>query len=316
MVSRALVSALRRLTPFLGVLGVDLSGSRTRIPFFTDGKPPFVVTRGLGTSTATVEGMEVWTLTPRQPSGAVVIAVHGGGFIGQASIFHWITYAALARATGATVVVPNYAVATEDGDGGTAATVVPAVSDVIAAQVVRYGADRVSVLGDSAGGNIALAASQELVRRGTADCRDPHLPGRLVLIAPVLDVSMTNPAIDDVDDPLLDYDSSARNGKLWAAGLGDPDDPDGTHHPLASPLFGSLAGLPPTTVYSGSLDLRSPDALVLRRLAASTPGAEITVELRSGQIHDWLIFAFLPDAVRERAGLYRHLGLAGRRSIG
>ena len=313
LVNQVFVAALRLFKPVLSLIGIDLSGSSARIPFLTDGIPPFFLTFGLDVKSDEFDGMQVWTLTPAQPSGKVVVAVHGGGFVGEASIFHWLTYTALARDTGATVIVPNYPVANAAGTGGTAATVVPTMADFISNQIDANGAENVSVLGYSAGGTIALATTQELVRRCSEEqaCLDEQLPSRLVLIAPVLDVSMTNPNIALVDDPLLNFESSQRNGRLWAAGLGTPEDPDGTKNPLASPLFGSLEDLPPITVYGGSLDLRTPDVLVLQQKAAATPGADFTFELRNGEIHDWIIFAFLPDAIAERPNIYRDLGLTG-----
>ena len=56
----------------------------------------------------------------------------------------------MARNTGATVIVPIYPLAPQ----GTAATVVPAMADLISSQIDQHGAENVSVYGDSAGGDI------------------------------------------------------------------------------------------------------------------------------------------------------------------
>jgi acetyl esterase/lipase len=312
LVSRLFVAALRVVNPILRTLGIDLTATTGTIPFLSDGIPPFFLTYGLHAKSSEYNGWKVWTLTPDEPTGKVVVALHGGAFISQVNIFQWSTYADMARDTGATVVVPLYPLAKADGTGGTAATVVPTATDFIADQVAQHGAENVSVLGDSAGGNIALAAAQEAVRRcgGDPQCLAKSLPGHLVLIAPALDLTMSNPNIRLINDPLLSADGGAATRKIWAAGLGTPEDPDGTKNPLASPLYGSLEGLPPTTVYAGSLDLLSADVLVLQQKVASIPGTDLTFELRNGQIHDWIIFPFLPDAIRERPGLYGHLGIA------
>ncbi|OBB62145.1 hypothetical protein A5757_05095 [Mycobacterium sp. 852013-51886_SCH5428379] len=309
--NEVLVAGLRAIKPILGLAGIELNGTTARVPFFTDGIPPAFVTQGLDVSSTDYHGWKVWTLASQRPSEKVVIGVHGGSFISTASLFHWWMYADLVRATDATVVVPLYPLADEDGTGGTARTVVPGMADFIADQVLAHGSRNVSVLGDSAGGNIALAAAQELVRRcaGEDGCLATVLPGHIVLLAPALDAGADNPAIDQVDDPLLNPDSSRRNGRWWARGLESPEDPDGTHHPMASPLFGSLEDLPPVAVYAGSRDLRTPDVLVLQQRVAATPGADFTFRLRSGQIHDWMIFGFLPDAQAERPNVYRDLGL-------
>ncbi|WP_445167394.1 alpha/beta hydrolase fold domain-containing protein [Mycolicibacterium sp. Dal123E01] len=292
LVQRAVVVGLRLInwvtTTFH--LPFSLSGSSAQIPFFTDGVPDSFLLGGLKAQKTEYEGMAVWTLTPRDPSGQYVVGIHGGSFIGQISIFHWLTYADMARNTGATVIVPLYTLAPK----GTAATDIPVMADFISSQVAAYGSDNVSVVGDSAGGTIALAALQEIVRRHGAQ---PH---RLLLLAPALDLSDTfeNP----VDDPLLGNPANGHNNNLltWAGDL-DPADP------IVSPIYGSLAGLPPTTVYSSSRDLLTQQTLRLRDKAIAE-SVDFTFVLREGQFHDWTIFA-LPDSYRERPGIYRSLGL-------
>jgi triacylglycerol lipase len=236
--------------------------------------------------------MPVWTLQSANPSGKHVVGIHGGGFILQPSIiFHWINYAAMARNTGATVVVPIYPMAPQ----GTAATVVPAMADLISSEIDQHGAENVSVYGDSAGGDIALAAVQELVRRG-----DP-VPSHMVLSSPGLDLTYSNPAMQFIDDPIVTPEI-LRQSQQWAGDLPLTD-------PLVSPLYGSLAGLPPTAVYFGSLDLLSPDALVLQDKALATPGADFTFILRKGLLHDWAIIPWLPEAIAVQPDIYQQLGL-------
>jgi triacylglycerol lipase len=197
----------------------------------------------------------------------------------------------MVRNTGATVIAPIYPLAPQ----GTAGTVVPVMADLISSQIDQHGPENVSVYGDSAGGGIALTAVQELVRRG-----DP-VPSHLVLISPALDLTFSNPAIQFIDDPILPLDA-APEAQQWA---GDLDLTD----PLVSPLYGSLAGLAPTAVYSGSLDLLSPDVLVLQDKALATPGADFTFTLRKGLIHDWAIFFWLPEAIAAQPEIYSQLGL-------
>jgi acetyl esterase/lipase len=175
---------------------------------------------------------------------------------------------------------------------GTAVTVVPRIADLVSKFVSDHGADAVSIYGDSAGGGLALAATQELARRGA------QTPTRMVLISPWLDVSMTDPAIDNIADPALSRAMLKKSGLQWAGGL-DPA------HPSVSPLFGSLDGLPLTAVYSGSLDMLSVDAIRLRDNAIAN-GTGMTFVLRRGLIHDWAISA-LPEAVAARPDIYRHL---------
>jgi acetyl esterase/lipase len=275
------------LKPFGGLL----TFTSLRIPVFTDGLPPIGLMGGLQVRRTEFEGMPVWSLTPRrEATDEVVVAIHGGAYVGQVSIFHWWTYAGMARDTGATFLVPIYTLAPK----GTAATEVPRMADFITQTITVHGADNVGVLGDSAGGGLALAAVQELVRRRETT------PGRLVLLAPWLDVSMSDPRSAEIDDPLLDIPNLAKDGVKWAGGLSTTD-------PLVSPLFGSLSGLPPTYVYSSSRDLLTVDTLRLRDRVAAEGIPDVTFTLRKGLIHDFATFPFLPDAHRVRPDIYRDL---------
>ena len=106
------------LKPFGGLLAF----TSLDVPFFTDGVPPFFLTGGLTVQKSDFQGTTVWALQPQQPSGKYVIALHGGAYTAQVSLFHWETYADLARNTGATVIAPLYPLIDQ---GGTAGVVVP-----------------------------------------------------------------------------------------------------------------------------------------------------------------------------------------------
>ena len=259
--------------------------------------PPRRTRRGLTVDQTEFEGMPVWTMqSVRSTSQEAVVAVHGGALVLQPTVFNWLFYSAMARTTGATVIVPLYPLVPV----GTAREVVPAVADLISAQIDQRGVENVSVFGDSSGANIALAATQELVRSGRT------MPSRMVLSAPGVDSTLSNPAISLVDDPLFTPEVLAdlrTYVDLWADGLDLTD-------PLLSPLFGSLAGLPPTTVYVGSRDIVAPDLLLLREKAAATPGADFTFVLRKGEPHDWAIFTILPETRAILPDIYRQLGIA------
>ena len=152
----------------------------------------------------------------------------------------------------ATVIVPIYPLASTPQ--GRAQTVIPDMADLISARVTQHGADNVSVYGDSAGGGMALAVAQLLVSRG-----EPT-PSHMVLISPWLDITMSNPAIASINDPVLRTASLRKAGQQWAGDLSLTD-------PFVSPLYGSLVGLPPTAVYCGNLDLLAADVLRLQEQA-------------------------------------------------
>jgi acetyl esterase/lipase len=240
----------------------------------------------------TFDGMSVVQITPAHPSGDYVVAIYGSGFVFPPLIFHWLDYTVMAYQTGATIEVPIYPLIQQ---GGTAGAVVPAMAGFISTEIAAHGASHVSVIGDSSGGNIALAAVEYMVAHG-----DP-VPASMVLLSPWLSLAMTNPNIAYVQDPLLVPVGTAQQiGKVWAGNLAVND-------PLVSPLDGSLSGLPPTYVYTGNLDILSPDVLVLQQEAAAV-GAPMSFVLANGEIHDWII-PLTPDGPQYWPQIDQELGI-------
>jgi triacylglycerol lipase len=282
LVSDALVAVLRIAHDVLSLFGVE-NVPPAQLPIFSDGTPPFFVTLGLNVQRTEFDGMPVYTLQqPGSTSEEVVVGLHGGAYVGQISLFQWWTYADIARDTGATVVVPIYPLAPE----GTASVVVPKMADFLSELIDQHGSENVSLLGDSAGGGLALAAVQELVRRGSAT------PGRMVLLGPWLDATVSDPESQTIQDPILDAGVLRDAGVLWAGGLNPAD-------PLVSPLNGSLSGLPPTWVYTSSLDLLAPQTLRLREQALAEGLTNFTFVFREGEIHVWPTYPFLPEAAAD-----------------
>lgn len=249
------------------------------------GPPPGL--RGVDVAVGRVAGWPVYTVRPRgAASGQHAVYVHGGSWTFEISPFHWWLVASLVRRSGVTVTVPVYPLAPV----GTAATVVPAVADLLAGLADRHGADRVTAMGDSAGGQIALSAVQLLRDRGVPPLR------RTVLISPALDLSLTNPGIDRVEpnDPWLARPGVRLTIDLWRDGLPLDD-------PRVSPLAGDLAGLGPLTVLGGSLDITHPDVRLLVERARAA-GVEVDDQDAPGMVHVWPL---LP--VPEGRAARRHL---------
>lgn len=86
----------------------------------------------------------------------------------------------------------------------------------------------------------------------------------LVLISPVLDLALDNPASEllEPEDPWLGLAGLRVIVPLWAGELALRD-------PQVSPLYGEIKGLPPMMLLSGTRDLLNPDA---RRLSTRFQG--------------------------------------------
>ena len=205
-----------------------------------------------------------------------LLYVHGGGFIACSARTHRpITGAFAAR--GFTVFAPDYRLAPENP--------FPAgLDDVVAAWRAFAAEGPAAVGGDSAGGNLALA----LMLRARAE--GLPLPSAAALFSPPTDLLGTsesyrsNAARDAMFDP-------EKLGHLVPAYCGDAD----PAQPLASPLNGDLAGLPPLLLHVGERELMRDDSV---RLAAKARAAGVSVVLDVVPVvpHAWQLIPFLPEA--------------------
>lgn len=209
-------------------------------------EPPSSLRRSHSVSDATVGGFRCWTVAPARPTGRGVLYLHGGAYIAPITGFHWRLIERLADA-GARVVVPLYGLAPDH----TAADAYPFVRTSYDSLADEVGAENITVAGDSAGGGLALGLTQTLVDDGAR-------PGRQILIAPWLDIALTDPDVGDIArrDPWLVPAGLREAGRAWRGDLSADD-------PRVSPLRGRVDGLPPTTVYIGDRDIFLPDALHL-----------------------------------------------------
>lgn len=214
----------------------------------------------------------------------VVFFVHGGAYLYCSPRTHRPLTAGLARLLGRRVVVPDYRLAPEH--------VFPAgLNDVLAAWqgLLAEGVppERITLMGDSAGGGLALALAQALRDRGIPQ------PRRMVLFSPWVDLTQSGASMRSQDghDPMLTHAGTCRAADLYR-GLTAAD------HPQVSPLFGNLAGLPPTLVQAGSDEVLLSDSERLAERAAEA-GWDLHLQVWDGLFHDFQAFAdFLPAGAR------------------
>ncbi len=122
---------------------------------------------------------------------------------------------------------------------------------------------------------MALAAAMVLRDRG-------HPPlHRVVLSAPWLDISGTAPRLAELDpsDPWLAVPGTRAAGALYRGELTVDD-------PLVSPLFGSLDGLGPVTLFCGTRDILLADTERFIPLAEAA-GLPLDAHIGEGMIHNY-----------------------------
>jgi epsilon-lactone hydrolase len=241
--------------------------------------PPRRLDRKVAFSVDTRHGWTCYTVVPRNAPKPTqqVLYVHGGGFIREIIPMHWSLIAKIATKAPAEVTAPIYPLAPHS----TACQTVPIATDIAGDLIARHGAHNVTLMGDSAGGNIILGISQTLRLRGLPQ------PRQLVLISPVLDVAKSNPAAASIDryDHIGNVASSVAHGRLYAGELDSTD-------PLVSPLYADLTSLAPMVVFSGTHDIHNPEA---RDFAARARDAGIPLDYHEepGGQH---VYPLLPTA--------------------
>nr|WP_218886184.1 alpha/beta hydrolase fold domain-containing protein [Kineococcus aurantiacus] len=221
-------------------------------------------------------GWPVYSITPTAPRTPVggVVYVHGGGWVNQISSPQWRLAADVAAGTGAVVTVPVYPLLPH----GSARVVRDRVAGIVRERTGRYGPT--ALLGDSAGGQIALSTALHLRDEGL---RVPVT----TLVSPALDLTFANPGIPRVQprDPWLGVPGTRALAAAWSGDLPVTD-------PAVSPLFGDLGGLGPVVVFTGTRDILNPDARELdRRLRAV--GGDVEFHEAPGQLH---VYPLLPTA--------------------
>jgi len=246
--------------------------------------------RGVEVTLKNVAGWPVYYTAPSDNSdaGNYLFFLHGGGFINEIVRAHWRFIGEMTRGASVRCVVPIYPLAPR----GTAKDIVPATGKLLRNLLANAGPAKVTVVGNSAGAGLGLAAAQWLRDAGSRQ------PNGLVLISPALDASISRPEQIALAarDPMQDIPGAREAARLYA---GDLD----VAHPYVSPLKGDFRGLAPMLVFAGTRDLLYPDSI---DLAAKSRAAGVPVELhlRGGQPHNYALLP-TPEGRQARAVILR-----------
>lgn len=180
-----------------------------------------------------------------------IIYFHGGSYHMPAIRVHWHMIESILSRVRAELTFVNYPLSPEH-------SCMDAIK--MASHAYNYVAsnhsENIVLMGDSAGGGLALALAQYLHKN-----RVKPAPKKLVLLSPWLDVSMDNDISGDLAkrDLLLDVNMLKTMGKQYAR---DMD----THNYLCSPLYGSkLKKLNEVAVFIGTNDILYAQAQELKK---------------------------------------------------
>ncbi|WP_328658673.1 alpha/beta hydrolase [Streptomyces sp. NBC_00334] len=256
--------------------------------------PEDVVTRG-----TVLGGRPALELEPDTASGrGRLLYLHGGGYVVGSPDTHAGLVGELARRAGLRAVSVDYRLAPEHPFPAAVDDGLAAYRELLA--TVSDPRDLV-LAGDSAGGGLSVATLLAARNAGLPQ------PAAVVLFSPWADLTLAGGSIRSKEgaDPVFTAADVRAYADLYV-GAGD------RAHPLASPVFADLAGLPPLLVQAGANEVLLDDAI---RLAgrAGADGVEVTLEVGPGLPHVYqLHYGRLDeaDAALDRAArfLTAHVG--------
>jgi epsilon-lactone hydrolase len=299
---RDAVASMLRASPF------DPAGDlREQRPLFEKMVAAAPVPADVVTAPGQVGGVPVIRVDiPGTTTDGVILYFHGGFFaIGSAAASVGLA-SDLARQARMQVVTVDYRLAPEHPYPA-------ALDDAMTAYRALLGSGqdvaRVALAGESAGGNLAVATLAAIQRASLPE------PSSAVLMSPWADLAGTGDSIKTkaAVDPVITAAAIRIRADDYLNGA-DPFDP------AISPVYGSLAGLPPLLIQVGSHEILLDDAIRLAARAASDNVA-VTLDVVPGAPHVFQAFAALLDegeAALTRAGAFlrAHIGTAAAGTAG
>jgi monoterpene epsilon-lactone hydrolase len=221
-----------------------------------------------------------WLIPETVSSPLIFFHIHGGGFVFPLYDPERYTTAYLARLAGARAFLVDYRLAPENPFPA-------AVEDCAAAyrrliNVEHIDPQHVVFSGESAGGNLVITTLLALRESGD------RLPAGAVSICPVMDFEGLGTFYSQ-DDPMVHPEFAMRQ---FSAYRGETD----PHHPLLSPLYADLTGLPPMLVQAGGDEILRSGAEAFAE-SAKQSGVPVTLHIYPGMWHFWHMFVpLLPEA--------------------
>lgn len=274
---------IEQVRQFLGQMGIDPDAHyldrRKAAAEFEDN---FQAPPGLQIEETVFAGMKAEWLSPTGAARApVLLHFHGGGYVmGVPSSSRGIT-SALALGANLRVLSVDYALGPEQPFPA-------AVNDGVKAYraLLESGIEpgQIAIAGESAGGGLTVATL--LAARDAA----LPMPACAIPMSPWTDLTCDTPSYKAkaASDPFLTQNSIGGMAQAYLNGA-DP------RHPLASPNYADLKGLPPLLIQVGTEEVLLEDSRILDEHARQA-GVDSTLEVWEDMIHVFQMFhPLLPE---------------------
>jgi acetyl esterase/lipase len=226
-------------------------------------------------------GRKTWIISPKSVDpDRMILYFHGGAYFSNISGLHWAFIRQLLLHTQSQVIIPDYPLAPES----TCEEVYQFAKTLYLELLTKYPSKQITIMGDSAGGGLALGLCQHLM------VSHHKIPDQIILLSPWLDVTMSNPDIPLTDkyDKILSTEGLKIAGQQYAGNI----------HPKdfrVSPIYGELSGLCPISVFIGTHDVLLADARKLKQLLEAA-GVENHYFEYPGMFHDWMLVTQMKES--------------------
>jgi monoterpene epsilon-lactone hydrolase len=212
-----------------------------------------------------------WCVPEGARADSAILYLHGGWFSWGTSAAYRHFAGHVAAAARRAAFVPDYRLAPEHPFPAGAEDALRCFDGL-----AERGWRELSIAGDSAGGNLALGLAARLASRPKPQ------PTRVVALSPVTDLSFGSPSWDTraEADPYFTREQAEALVSAYLAGHDATD-------PLASPLHGAAARLPPLRIHVGDAEVLLDDSLRYVQRAAAA-GVDARVDVWRGMPHVFL----------------------------
>lgn len=250
---------------------------------FDEWEKPTLEAEGVSYKSDSIAGVDlIWAYPSECDCSKVLLYTHGGGFAVGSSASHRKLAGHMAKALGATAVVLDYRLAPENP--------YPAqIEDSVAVYKTLldngFKAKNITTIGDSAGGNLAIASVLKYRELGLP------LPASVIAFSPWLDMELTGETLttNEVSDALVKKPVLEAMAGMFLGESGEANDP------LANPLHADFSNFPPLYINAGQVETLLDDSVRLHAKVTQA-GVNSTLSVVDGMQH---VFPFLAGRAPE-----------------
>ena len=243
-------------------------------------------------------GLPAMTVYPpkNQAEDSVILHMHGGAYVSGGILQCRTLISPICAAAGVRTVTFSYRLAPQHPYP---AQLDDAYKVYCFLRSIGYAANKIAFIGESAGGNLAVALALKLRQEGK------EMPACIALLSPWVDLAQTGESYRTLDavDATLNAGELLEDAILFAGSEERLRDPD------ISPIYADFTGFPPTLIHCGTHEILLSDSETLEA-AMLRDGVDARLVRWAGMCHVFQCFGFEESKASNSqlgAFLYGHL---------